>query len=49
MNVWTLWTWISVGILTIGSILVFAWFLYDIFRIRREILEEERADHSSYE
>jgi hypothetical protein len=49
MNVWTLWTWLSVGVLTIGSILVFAWFLYDILWIRREILEEERADHSSHE
>jgi hypothetical protein len=41
MNAWTVWTWISIGILTIGSTAVFIWFVVDILRIRREILEEE--------
>lgn len=44
MNVWSLWTWISIGILTFGSVAIFVWFLADILRIRREILEQERHD-----
>jgi len=43
VSTWTLWTWISIGILIFGSTSVFVWFLFDITRIRREILAEERA------
>jgi hypothetical protein len=43
MSAWSLWTWISIAILSVGSIAVFVWFLVDILRIRTEILEEERA------
>jgi len=44
VSVWTAWTWISIAVLTVGSLAVFAWFLLDLVRIRREILEEERVD-----
>lgn len=42
MTVWTFWTWVSIAVLTVGSVAVFLWFLRDLVRIRREILEEER-------
>jgi hypothetical protein len=42
MNVWSLWTWVAIGVLIFGSLAVFAWFLRDLLRIRREILREER-------
>ena len=28
-----LWTWIAIGVLTIGSAAVFVWFLYDVMRL----------------
>jgi hypothetical protein len=43
MSSWEVWTWISIVILTVGSAAVFFWFLADIVRIRRQILEEERV------
>jgi hypothetical protein len=43
VSVWTFWTWVAIVVLTFGSIAVFAWFLRDLVRIRREVLEEERA------
>ena len=28
-----LWTWIAIGVLTIGSAAVFGWFVYDLMRL----------------
>jgi hypothetical protein len=42
VSVWTFWTWVAIVVLTFGSIAVFVWFLRDLVRIRREVLEEER-------
>jgi hypothetical protein len=43
VNLWTFWTWLSIVVLTVGSVAVFCWFLVDILRIGREILDEDRA------
>jgi hypothetical protein len=42
MSVWELWTWVSIVVLTIGSMAVFLWFLLDLVRVRREVLDEEQ-------
>jgi len=44
MNLWSLWTWISIVVLIFGSAMVFVWFLIDIVRIRQEIIGEEAAE-----
>lgn len=31
-----LWTWIAIGVLVIGSSMVFVWFVRDLFRMSRE-------------
>jgi hypothetical protein len=43
VSAWEVWTWVSIGVLTLGSAAVFLWFLFDIVKIRRQVLEEERA------
>ena len=35
MSALDFWTWVSIGVLTVGSALVFAWFLRDLARLRR--------------
>jgi heme exporter protein D len=44
MNAWAFWTWAAVVVLTFGSVAVFVWFLVDLVRIRREVLDDERED-----
>jgi hypothetical protein len=44
MSSWEFWTWVSILILTVGAVAVFGWFLVDILRIRREILDEEAQE-----
>jgi hypothetical protein len=35
MTALELWTWISIGVLILGSSAVFVWFLRDVLRMRR--------------
>jgi hypothetical protein len=35
MTALELWTWISIGVLIVGSSAVFAWFLRDVLRMGR--------------
>jgi hypothetical protein len=49
MSVWSFWTWISVGVLTVGSVLVFLWFLRDLIRLRSDIIHEEHAEEEEGE
>jgi hypothetical protein len=44
MTGWALWTWVSIVVLTVGSSAVFVWFLFDLLRLRREILGEEAGE-----
>lgn len=37
MSGWTLWTWVSVAVLVVGSVAVFAWFLRDARRLFRDV------------
>lgn len=46
MTPWTIWTDVSIFVLTAGAVAVFLWFLIDIVRIRREILEEEEMERT---
>jgi hypothetical protein len=36
MSAWTLWTWISIGVLAGGAPAIFVWFLRDARRLFRE-------------
>jgi len=45
MSAWTLWTWVSVVVLVVGSAAVFAWFLRDVRLVFRDMgaTHEEHA------
>ncbi len=51
MSAWTLWTWISVAVLVVGSAAIFAWFIRDARLVFRDMgaVHEERAGERSAE
>ena len=44
MNKWDVFTWLSIAVLILGSLAIFAWFLHDAVKLFRSVGRPRRRD-----